>query len=156
VTPGKTKYVLDTNLYVFAARDPRWKGAVREFMDRHMPWMYLHSTVAGELLAGALTAKLERDTQRNLIQPFESVGRVITPSEGAWKRSGLAIARLVREGKLSPGGVPRSFFNDCLIAASARDEGVTVVTHNEKDFDLIGSVMAVDFVSPWPEEAIAS
>ena len=148
-----TKYVLDTNLYVFGARDPTWKLAVREFLDRNMPWMYLHSTVAGELLVGSRTPQLERDTQRNLIAPFEATGRVITPSAGAWKRAGITIARLIREGKLAPNGVPRSFFNDCLIAASARDNGVTVVTDNAKDFEMISSVAPVEFVSPWPVSA---
>lgn len=150
-----TKYALDTNLYVFAMRDLAWKLAVREFLERNMPWMYLHATVAGELLVGARTPKLERDTQRNLIAPFEATGRVITPSCTAWKRAGLTVAHLIRAGRLQPGGVPRSFFNDCLIAASARDNGVTVVTDNAKDFEMISSVAPVEFVAPWPVQQAA-
>ncbi len=65
------KYILDTNLYVFAARDLQWKAMLREFLERNMPGMYLHSTVAAELLAGAHAPRLEHDTQRHLIEPFE-------------------------------------------------------------------------------------
>ena len=144
------KYVLDTNLYVFAARDMGWKASLRDFLERNMPRVYLHSTVAAELLAGAHKPNLERETQHNLIDPFEATGRVITPSHGAWKRAGQTIAHLVRDKALPPGPAPRAFFNDCLIAASARDHGVTVVTDNVKDFELIASVAPVDFVPPWP------
>lgn len=145
------KYVLDTNLYVHAARDITWWMAVRDFLDRNMPGLYLHATVAGELLAGSCTPKLERDTQRNLIAPFEATGRVITPSLNAWKRAGPMLARLVRGRSFSPNGVPRSMFNDCVIAVSAREHGVTIVTDNLRDFELIATVAQVDFIAPWPD-----
>jgi predicted nucleic acid-binding protein len=148
-----SKYILDTNLYIYAARDLGWKASLRAFLERHMPDMYLHSTVATELLAGARTPQLERETQRRLIEPFEATGRVITPTHGSWKRAGQTVARLVRDKVMSANGIPGSFLNDCLIAASARDQGVTIVTDNVSDFQLISSVTRVDYVAPWPGRA---
>ena len=53
---------------------------------------------------------------------------------------------------MSPGAFARSFLNDCLIAASARDEGFTLVTRNLRDFDLVSEVEpGFRFVEPWPE-----
>jgi predicted nucleic acid-binding protein len=44
-----------------------------------------------------------------------------------------------------------SFAMDCLIAASARESGFTLVTNNVRDFELIGQVEPFRFVRPWPE-----
>jgi predicted nucleic acid-binding protein len=58
----------------------------------------------------------------------------------------------VEKGRVSPGAFARSFLNDCLIAASARDEGFTLVTRNLRDFDLVSEVEpGFRFVEPWPE-----
>lgn len=144
------KYVVDTSLYVHATRDERRNAELQAFYQAFAPFVYLHSVVAGELLAGAVSPGLERRTQEHLIAPFEATGRVVTPGHGAWRRAGRIVARLVREKRLSPNGIGRSFLNDCLIAASARDHGLTVVTENRRDFDLIRSVSPVDLVPPWP------
>lgn len=144
------KYVLDTSLYVYATRDEEWNRELQAFYQARAPFVYLHSVVAGELLAGAVSSDLERRTHRHLIAPFESTGRLVTPGHGAWKRAGAAVARLVRERRLSPNGIRRSFLNDCLIAASARDHGLVVVTDNLRDFELIRTVEPVEVVPPWP------
>lgn len=76
---------------------------------------------------------------------------MLTPSHGAWKRAAGALTQLVRERKVSPGkGITKSLVNDCIIAASARDHGFTLVTDNIKDFGLIQSVLPLDSVPPWP------
>ena len=144
------KYVLDTNLYIEASRSDAAADALRAFYARFLPYVHLHSVVAQELLAGAVTAKLARDTQAGYLEPFEAVGRVITPTHRTWKRAGAIVARLLRERRLSAGGVARSFVNDCLLAASAREHGFVLVTRNTEDFALIRSVESAEVVSPWP------
>ncbi len=144
------KYVLDTNVYVRATRDDVWSKALERFYRSFTPFVWLHSVVAAELLAGSVRPELERKTKDHLIRPFEATGRVVTPSHATWKSAGRVVARLVAEKRLSPNGIGRSFLNDCLIAASAREQGLTVVTENARDFELIASVLPVDVVAPWP------
>lgn len=144
------KYVLDTNIYVYATRSEDWNRALESFYWSFAPFVYLHSVVASELLAGSIQSNLERKTKARFIEPFESVGRVITPGHSAWKRAGRIIARLVRDRKLSPQDIKRSFANDCILAASQRDHGFVLVTDNIEDFKLIGSVEPVEVTAPWP------
>ena len=146
------RYVLDTNVYIRATRDEEWAQALEAFILTSTPWLWLHSVVALELLAGATSPALERRTRESFILPFERRDRVITPSHGAHTRAGAALARLVRERKVTPGpGVTKSLVNDCLIAASARDNGFVLVTENEKDFRLVRPILPLEFVRPWPE-----
>lgn len=144
------KYVVDTSLYIRATRTDAGNDELQAFSSSHAPFLYLHSVVAGELLAGAVRPSLEERTQARFIAPFEATGRVISPSHEAWKRAGRAIAHLVRTGRLSPNGIARSFMNDCLIAASARENGFTLVTENARDYEMIATVLPLGFTSPWP------
>lgn len=146
------KYVLDTNVYVSATRDEEWNRQLAAFYSIHTPLVYLHSVVAGELLAGSIGPGLEKETRRRFLAPFEAVGRVITPSHAAWLRAGRIVAGLIRRGVLSPTGVKRSLFNDCLIAASSREHGFVIITRNAADFERISTVEAVRFRTPWPWE----
>ena len=145
------KYVLDTNLYIEATRNDEAADALEVFYVRFLPYVHLHSVVAQELLAGAVTSSLARLTETAYIEPFERVGRVITPTHRTWKRAGGIVARLLRERRLSPAGIARSFVNDCLLAASAREHGFVIVTRNMDDFDLIRSVEPLQVLSAWPE-----
>lgn len=150
------KYVLDTSLYVRATRDDEWNRELTAFYSLHTPLVHLHSVVAGELLAGAIRPGLDEQTRRCFLAPFEAVGRVITPTHAAWSRAGRIVSGLIRQGALSPTGVKRSFFNDCLIASSAREEGFVLITDNQADFELIAAEQPVRFVPPWPWEELSS
>jgi predicted nucleic acid-binding protein len=145
------KYVLDSNLYIQATRENAFNDELEAFFWSAAPHIYLHSVVAGELVAGAFHPDLERRTFEDFIQPHQDTGRVITPNHSTWLRAGQIIVKLVRTRRLGAKGVPRSFFNDCLIAASAREHGLTVITRNTADFELIGTVEPVEAVPPWPE-----
>lgn len=145
------RYVLDTNVYIRATRDAAWSRALEAFTAAAAPGLYLHSVVALELLAGAVAPGLERRTRRALLAPYERRGRVLTPSHGAWTRAGAAVARLVRDRRRSAGaGISRSFLNDCLIAASARDHGFVLVTGNLADFRALSDLLPVACEAPWP------
>lgn len=144
------KYVIDTNLYVRAWRDPVERANLKAFIATAGPGIYLHSVVGAELLAGSVTPAIRRQTEEQFIAPFERRDRVVTPQHGTWKRAGAVMGRLIKAKRVFETGVTRSFFNDCLLAASAREEGLTIVTDNHRDFELINSVERVRFVAPWP------
>jgi predicted nucleic acid-binding protein len=148
------RYVVDTNIYVRATRDEQWNQALERFFSAVASEIYLHSIVALEILAGATSPELERWTQQRFIRPFERRARIITPSHGACKRAGAALAQLVRERKASPGrGIKESLVNDCLIAASARDHGFILVTDNARDYGLVSDILPVVIAAPWPDAA---
>ena len=145
-----TRFVLDSNLYIEAIRDRSKAAALSEFTAVSLPRLLLHAVVVQELLAGAISTTSRRAVDRDLVQPFERRGRLLTPSYGAWRRSGEIVAALIERGEPSTGGVPRSFLNDAVIAASCREAGVTLITRNQRDFERIREVDGLSFVDPWP------
>lgn len=145
------RYVLDTNLYIEAGRNRDRAEELARFVSAQLPLIHMHAVVAQELLAGAVDAGKTRLVERGLVRPFEQRGRVVTPSFGTWKRAGSIMARLVQTKQMSPGGFGRSFVNDCLLAASCREGGLTLVTRNTRDFELIRGVEEFELVGPWPE-----
>lgn len=128
-----------------------WNKKVEHFAAAFAPDLYLHSVVAFELLAGATTPGLERRTRKLFLSPLERRARVITPTHGAWARAAGALIELIAARKVSPGpGITKSFVNDCLIAASARDDGFTLITENLEDFALLQPLLPIEVVAPWP------
>lgn len=144
------RYVLDTNVYIAADRDATWAEDLDRFSSAHLPSIHFHAVVAQELLAGTIDRRRERLVDDSLIRPFERRGRVVVPSFVAWKSAGRIATRLVQRKLMNPGGFKRSFFNDCVLAASCRERGLTLVTQNRNDFDLIRTVHPFDYTEPWP------
>lgn len=145
-----TRFVLDSNLYIEAARDAGKAEELDGFVQSFAPFLYLHAIVAQELLAGATSEASRRVARRWMIDPFERRNRLIVPDFGTWMRSGEIVSDLIAKKLLSPGGVPPSFRNDALMAASCRREGLTLVTRNLKDFARISRVEPFRFVAAWP------
>lgn len=145
------RYVLDTNLYIEAARSHTKAEELAAFVSEFLPRIFLHAVVAEELVAGATSSEWRREIERGIIGPFERRGRVVTPTFTAWKRAGAVVADLIERHRLSRGGVSRSFLNDALLATSCRDVGVTIVTGNTADFELIAEVEPVRVSAPWPK-----
>ena len=67
-----------------------------------------------------------------------------------WESASAVDRRLRSLGSFDSSLAQRGFFNDILIAASAREIGATVITKNLADFTLIARVLAVRFAPPWP------
>ena len=143
-------YVLDTNIYIRAVRDERWNRQLETFVTGFTPDLFLHSVVALELLAGATSPAMEARTRRAFLDPLKRRRRVITPSHDAYERAASIVATQLRRRQLSADGLTRSYLNDCLIAASAREHGFVLVTLNERDFARIAKVEPFEFTKPWP------
>ncbi len=144
------RYVLDTQLYIEASREREKAEDLKSFTSAFLPFLYLHAVVSQELLAGATSPQWQEEIQRNVIAPFEKRGRLLVPSYAAWRRSGEMIAELVIRKRRSPGGLSRSFLDDAVLAASCRESGMTLITRNRSDFELLAEVEPVRFVEPWP------
>ena len=146
-----TRYTLDSNLYIEAARDAAQAEELEVFSSAFLPFLYLHAVVVQELLAGATSPEWQREIQRGIVRPFERRDRLLVPSYRSWRRSGEIVFELVQNNELTAGGVGRSFMNDALLAASCRDTGVVLITRNLADFRRIARVEPVRFQKPWPE-----
>ena len=144
------RFVLDTNIYVAADRNVINAEELVAFYAAWLPATYLHAVVAQELLLGAVDARRGAAIRAAYVRPFESRGRIVTPSFANWARSGEIVAQLVRDKVISPGGFGRSFLNDVLLAVSCRMFGLTLVTNNLRDFERIRRVEKFDFIPPWP------
>ena len=144
------KFVLDTNVYIDAFRDPVRGEDFRQSYRALLPWIYMSSVVVEELLAGAETAAHARALDRNVLRLFERTGRITAPSRQSWKRSGNVLATLARREGIDLRRVAKSFVNDILIALSCREAGFTLVTRNLDDFARIRRAVVFDFTAPWP------
>ncbi|MGQ0765090.1 MAG: type II toxin-antitoxin system VapC family toxin [Gemmatimonadota bacterium] len=144
------KFVLDTNLYIAADRDPVFAEELAAFYGSFLPYTFFHAVVAQELLLGAINEQSRAEVRRGYIRPFEARRRVITATFAAWARSGEVAASLIRAKVISRTGFTRSFLNDVLLATSCRELGVTLVTQNLEDFERIRRVERFDFTAPWP------
>jgi predicted nucleic acid-binding protein len=120
--------LFDTSVYVDAFRAG---GLVKlkSFVEGQPVW--LSSVVLEELYAGvegedvAVLEKLEHS--------FERVARILVPNVNDWISTGKALAFLHAEFDCEVVGRGR-ITNDALIAMSAGRSGLTLITHNEKDF----------------------
>ncbi|HWC72420.1 MAG TPA: type II toxin-antitoxin system VapC family toxin [Gemmatimonadales bacterium] len=145
-----TKFVLDTNIFIHADRDPAWAEQLVAFYATFLPVTFLHAIVVQELLLGAVDPRRGRDLYAAYVAPFEARQRIVTPSYTSWRRSGQVVAALVQRRRVSPGGFSRSFLNDVLLAASCREAGLVLITTDTADFSRIRIVEAVQFTQPWP------
>jgi predicted nucleic acid-binding protein len=144
------KYILDTQLFIRAFRDPVANHELQEFHRSWAPLEYLSSVVSQELRSGVRRPADRRALERHVLGVYERVGRLITPSAGAWNQSGDVLSALMRDEGLEISRVSRSFSNDILLALSCRESGCVLVTDNHRDFTRIRKFAQFEFVAPWP------
>ena len=144
------KYVLDTQIFIEAFRDPAANEALARFHHAYAPFEYLSVIVAQELRAGVRHSGDRKVLERNVLAVFERAGRMVAPSATAWHRSGDLLSDMVRREGLELGRVSKSFANDILLALSCREAGCILVTSNERDFRRIRQYAEFDFMEPWP------
>jgi predicted nucleic acid-binding protein len=145
------KFALDTNLYIRAIREAVAADELQLFYSTFAPVTYLSSVVLHELLVGATSVAKSREIREAVADPFRRTRRVFTPSADAWETAADAIAAMARREKRELRSLPKSLVNDYLLAASCRESGIVLVTHNSADFEEIRRYIKVQFTAPWPE-----
>jgi predicted nucleic acid-binding protein len=144
------KYVLDTNLYIGAIRDPDKEADLDAFLERNAPVTYMSAVVMQELRAGAITDASARALDKGIFEVFERRGRVAGPSVPSFKECGRILAALFRQDGVPFKERPRSLVNDILIALTCRENGMTLLT-DDGDFKIIRPfVRGFSFFAPWP------
>ena len=144
------KFVLDTQIFIDAFRDPLANERLQQFHHAFAPFEYFSVIVAQELRSGARRPQDVKALERNVLTVFERAGRTIAPSAKAWEQSGDVLAALARHEGLDVARVSKSFANDILLALSCRESGCVLVTANRRDFERIRRFTAFEFIDPWP------
>jgi len=143
-------YLLDSNIYIRAFTRGGDDPAFRAFHHDALPRLILSAVVVHELLVGAQTPAHRHQLERGLIEPFRTRRRVHVPTLGTWVLAAQFDRDLRALGGFNASLTQRSFGNDLLLAATARELGATIITHNLADFELIGRVTQLKAVGPWP------
>ena len=146
-------YLIDSNIYIRAFNDIAFGPVFREFHRKHLPRLILSAVVVHELLIGAHDSAQERALYRGIVEPFRSRRRLHVPERQTWETAASVDRHLRKRKNLVSKLQRRSFFNDILIAVSARERGATIVTENQNDFRLINEVLEFKYVGPWPGSA---
>lgn len=150
MTRGSRKYVLDTQLFINAFRDPVVNEELQRFHRAFSPFEHFSVIVAQELRAGVRRPRDRKTLERNILKVFQRANRTITPSPDAWHRSGDVLAEMARQEGLEIARVSKAFANDVLLALSCREAGCVLVTDNERDFQRIRRLVQFDYMKPWP------
>ena len=138
-------HLIDSNVYIHAFRDSAFGEALRRFHQNRLPHLVLSVVVAHELLAGAANATRERSLRRGLVEPFRTRQRLHVPARQTWEMAATIDRRLRKRMNLESKLQTRSFANDILIAASARELGAVIITENSADFSIIASALNIRF-----------
>lgn len=96
-----------------------------------------------ELYVGALDAGMKKFLDK-FEKNFENINRLLIPDQTDWTISGQVLSMigskhgfdLVKRARMT---------NDCLIAMSARRNGLKVLTHNADDFEIISEFRPFDW-----------
>jgi len=115
---------------------------------------YMSVVVLQELVVGA-EDEAEVKTLNTARREYEKAGRLLVPNGEDWWLAGKVINSLQRGLKSKRGGLTPKILaeekyritNDVLIARTAKRAGVTVVTDNTKDFEMIQRFCSVRLMS---------
>lgn len=144
------KFLVDTNLFIRAYRDPAANAELNRFHAAFAPFVHLSAVVAQELRAGVQSKEHRSRLERTVLGVYERRGRIVTPSPDAWSASGDVLADMAWREGLEVGRVSKAFGNDVLIALSCREARMVLVTENVQDFARIAKYVPFEFVPPWP------
>lgn len=156
MTRRARKYLVDTQLFINAFRDPIANEALQRFHRALSPFEHLSVIVAQELRAGVKRPSDRKALEKNVLRVFERAGRTITPSPDAWHRSGDLLSAMATKEGLEIARVSKAFANDILLALSCRESGCVLVTENERDFSRIRRFLSFEYMKPWPAHELTS
>jgi predicted nucleic acid-binding protein len=144
------KYTLDTNIFIDGFRSEEAQAEVFTFLKRALPFTYLSAVVMQELAVGARTTEAARDVRQGVFEPFERRRRVFTPSATAFAESGRVFAAVAESEGWQGLDENPSLLNDALIAASCREQGITLITKDGDFTRLAPFVKGFRYAAPWP------
>ena len=130
------RYALDTNIFIDGLRNEKKQTEILAFLDRALPFVHLSAVVMQELAAGARTIEAAHALRKAVFRPFERRGRVFVPSSAAFVSSGRVLASVAAKDGWPLVDANPSLRNDALIAASCREQGITLIT-KDRDFERI-------------------
>ena len=132
------KYLLDTNIVIYVMK--RRPLEVLAMFNQHAGRMAMSVVTLAELYHGA--EKSERVAQNlGVIEDFTSRLQVLPYTAAAAQHYGAIRGALEKVGQTI--GV-----NDLHIAAHARSQGLTVVTHNLAEFERVPGLLLENWVIP--------
>jgi predicted nucleic acid-binding protein len=124
--------VLDTSIYGLAIRRDRF-----DLIDsRSYPDPLYYSAVVGEELFVGATSRTELRERERLWRSFEQRRRLVVPNATDWCEAGLVLGEIGQQLGYDQVGRAR-MTNNALIAVSAHRLGLTVVTANRRDFEVL-------------------
>jgi predicted nucleic acid-binding protein len=121
--------VPDTGVLIELFRD----SAALLIKERHRWRFRISAVVHSELLRGA-----HRPSEKRFVDALARGFGPIAPTPAQWSSCGRLLAQLHRDQHFDGRGV-QLIQNDVLVALTARDLGLPVVTTNPSDFALIAS-----------------
>ena len=133
-------YLIDTNIISELRRKDANPGVISWFAERPATTLYLSVLTLGEIRKGieALPNSKRRLALRDWLEvdlPAFFTGRILLIDEAVVDRWGRLLARIKRTAPAI----------DSLIAATALQHGLTLVTRNTADFKF----PELDVINPW-------
>ncbi|TMA47374.1 MAG: type II toxin-antitoxin system VapC family toxin [Deltaproteobacteria bacterium] len=128
------KYLLDTNVYLAAARSDDARARFREAFVPLLPATFLSAVVAYELAVDA--DRRTRGLVRQFLLPMERTGRILSPAFDDWVDAFDVVTAIEERDRSWRSKLP-ALLNDILIALCTRRIGATLITYNGEDFRLI-------------------
>ena len=134
-------FLADTNVYVGAANDLRFREQFEVFIREQGP-LLVSAVVAAEVLIG-----IPDLTPHAAAAGARAAGTtLLSPVEEDWIAAAGILARLGGDAVTRS----RSFWNDALLGAQCSRLGATLVTHNLQDFRRLGRHLSIRVVAPFP------
>jgi len=97
--------------------------------------LFLSAVVLEELYVGAVNRKLKKLLAK-FEKDFEKINRLLVPNQTDWTICGQVLSAIGQKYGFESVGRAR-MTNDCLIAMTAARYGLTVISHNAADFQII-------------------
>jgi toxin FitB len=146
-------YLVDTNVIsAFPAVAAPGNEAVRAWLEAQSANLYLSVVTVAEIESGIAKAAREGATRKadQLAAWLESVlhlygDRILPVTAGAARLAGHTRGEAGRLADKARGAGAAPSFADILIAATASDAGLTILTRNTKHFAALG----VAVMDPW-------
>lgn len=129
-------YLIDTNIIIFALKDPR-REVSRRLAAVSSEELVLSSIVEAELYHGAEKYAIPAQRRESLFWFLEEYVRVPFDTDCVPHYASLRH-HLEKRGQLIGG-------NDLMIAATALAYGLTVITHNSAEFSRVPGLKSEDW-----------